>query len=403
MATMVNKTRTKHNIKNSKYIVLSIIVTVYLAVLIMYPKSVSSGIKNGINCCLDVLIPSMFPFMVAASMVSLSGIEEKLKFIFQGVSKFLFYLPPCTVPTIIMSLFGGYPVGAYCIKSLYKNGSINKEQMNRMMCFCVNFGPAFIISALGQILLNNIKVGIILFLIQTSSSILIGIILGVIERIKKTDFYNKKIYLQKNNFYFSQILIGACNDACRALLSMCALITLFFGIISVIHELGVIDYISCVLIKINVPRQISNSVILSVLEVTQSCIISAKNPSIPYYIYSWIIGFGGICAHTQIIAQLNNFPFKYGKFLIMRIVNGIFTSAVTMLVIKNPEKILQTFAPLSVNQVNEISKATSTHFGSIILLIFCVFFTFSIHSFTNIKNFASSKKASAKVKQIPDF
>ena len=89
MATMVNKTRTKHNIKNSKYIVLSIIVTLYLAVLIMYPKSVSSGIKNGINCCLDVLIPSMFPFMVAASMVSLSGIEEKLKFILLHSDEYL--------------------------------------------------------------------------------------------------------------------------------------------------------------------------------------------------------------------------------------------------------------------------------------------------------------------------
>ena len=191
------KIKTKHIKKNSKHVVLSTAITVYLTMLIIYPKSVSSGIKNGINCCLDVLIPSMFPFMVAASMVSLSGIEEKSKFIFGKISKFLFYLPAQAVPTIIMSLFGGYPVGAYCVKSLYKNGAINSEQLNRMMCFCVNFGPAFIISALGQMLLNNHKLGIILFLIQVFSSALIGIILGIIARIKNINFYDKKIHSKK--------------------------------------------------------------------------------------------------------------------------------------------------------------------------------------------------------------
>lgn len=402
--TTALKTKQKNTTKNSKYIILSMAIAFYLAMLTIYPKSVSSGIKNGINCCLDVLIPSMFPFMVGASMVSLSGIEEKLKFIFRGASKLLFYLPSCAVPAIIISLFGGYPVGAYCIKSLYKSGSINKEQMNRMMCFCVNFGPAFIISALGEKLLNNYKLGVILFSVQVMSSVLIGIVSGVVARIKKIDFYEKKSYLQKKSFSFSQILIGACNDACKALLGMCALITLFFGIISIIDELGIINYILCRLAEINIPRQISNSVILSIMEVTQSCITSAENTSTPYYIYSWIIGFGGICAHTQIIAQLNDCPFKYGRFLMMRAVNGIFTSLITTLIIKNPEKALQTFAPLAINRATEISKASPTHPGSIFLLIFCVYFTFNIHSFTNIKIFQNhNKKASAETKQTPDF
>ena len=385
MAT-TTKTKIIHKEKNSKHALLLIAVTFYLVMLILYPKSVSSGIKSGIDCCLDILIPSMFPFMVAAAVVTLSGIDEKFKSIFGRASKILFYLPSCTVPAIIMSLFGGYPIGAYCVKSLYKNKLINSEQMNRMMCFCVNFGPAFIISALGQMLLNNHKLGIILFLIQVFSSVLIGVTLGILARINKICFYDKKTYFKKSSFYFSEILISACNSASKSLLGVCCLVTLFFGIISVINELGIINYISFFLLKINIPEEISSTLILSVMEMTQSCILGAKNPATPYPIYSWIIGFGGLCAHMQIISQLKGCPFKYVRFLTSRIINGAFTAAITFAIIKKTEKTLQTFAPIIINHSAAISKASPTHFGSIILLIFCVFFTFSVCPFTNTKN-----------------
>lgn len=385
MATIV-KTKAKYATKNLKYIILAVVITIYISVLIIFPQSISSGIKNGINCCLDVLIPSMFPFMVAATAVSLSGIDEKFKFIFGKPTKFLLYLPPCTVPAIIMSLFGGYPIGAYCVKSLYKSGAINEEQVNRMMCFCVNFGPAFIISALGQILLNNYKLGITLFLIQVFSSVLIAVVLGIIARIKKNDFYDKKIKLKNEKISFSQVLINACSSASKSLLGVCSLVTLFFGIISILSELGLINYISFALLRINIPQYISNTLALSVIEMTQSCIIGSKNFATPYYIYSWIIGFGGICAHTQIISQLRDCPFKYGKFLIMRIINGLLTSVITALIIKNPEKAIQTFSPLAVNEATEISKASPTHFGSIILLVFCVLFTFNVNSLAHGNN-----------------
>ena len=137
---------------------------------------------------------------------------------------------------------------------------------------------------------------------------------------------------------------------------------------------------------------------------TQSCITCAKNTSTPYFIYSWIIGFGGICAHTQIIAQLKSCPFKYGKFLIMRIANGTLTAVVTELIIKNPEKALQTFAPLAMNQAAEISKASPTHIGSVILLIFCIFFTFSLDFKTKATSIDKhNKKASVESRQTPDF
>lgn len=379
--TTTIKTNKKHIKKNSKYIFFAGAITLFLTLIIAYPQSVSYGVKSGINCCLDVLIPSLFPFMVASSMISLSGIDEKLKFIFGKPAKFLFYLPPCAVPAIIMSLIGGYPVGAYCVKSLYKKGAVNEEQMNRMMCFCVNFGPAFIISALGQMLLNNYKLGIILFSIQVFSSVLIGIILGIIARIKKVDFYVKKFNFQKKNFSFSRILIEGCDNACKSILGVCSLVTLFFGIISIMDRIGVINYVSSVLLKTSIPEHTTTAIILSIIEMTQSCIISAKNAYTPYYIYSWIIGFGGICAHTQIIAQFKSCPFRYAKFLIMRTINGFLTASATFLIIKNPENALETFAQLTTNQGIEISKASPTHSGSIILLVFCIFFTFSIHSF----------------------
>lgn len=306
----------------------------FLAItVIIYPEFASDGIKNGINCSMNILIPSMFFLVFVSVAIAQCGVSEKIKKRLEKTTKFLFYLPGSTAPIIFLSLFGGYPVGAVGTAKLYDKNEITEEQLNRMMLFCVNSGPAFIVSALGKTLLGSIRIGSWLFIIQIISSILIGITSGIIARIKKIKFYSKIEVLQEVDFDFSIVFVNSCKGTCLVLANICSPVILFFGITSILENSGFVNYFSVILKNFGISSHISKILFISLIEMTQGCIVAA-NSSAPLWIFSWILGFGGICAHTQILASLKGRSFNYLKFAAFRIINGIITALITAHIIQ---------------------------------------------------------------------
>ena len=116
--------------------------------LIKFPQIAYSGIKTGAKFSIEILIPSLFPFMLLSRFVVASDMMNFLKKPLDKITRTLFYLPGCTAPVKFLSLIGGYPIGAIGVKALFENKEINLNQLNRMMCFTVNAGPAFIINAI---------------------------------------------------------------------------------------------------------------------------------------------------------------------------------------------------------------------------------------------------------------
>lgn len=297
-------------------------------IVIIHPEFVSDGIKNGINCSVNILIPSMFFLVFLSVAIARCGVSEKIKKCLEKPTKFLFYLPECTAPVIFLSLFGGYPVGAVGAAELYDKNEITEEQLNRMMLFCVNSGPAFIVSALGKTLLGSTKIGARLFLAQIILSILIGIVSGIVARIKKIKFYSKNKVFQEVDFNFGTVFVDSCKGACIVLANICAPVILFFGIISLLENSGFVNYFSVILENFEIPSWASKILLVSLMEMTQGCTIAA-NSNAPFWMFSWILGFGGLCAHTQILASLKGRSFNYSKFAAFRIINGIITALFT--------------------------------------------------------------------------
>lgn len=315
-------TKSKNKFMTIKTLLLVVIAAVLSVIVIIHSEFASKGIKHGIDYCTGVLIPSMFFLVFISTAIIKSEICNKTKIIFDKVTKFLFYLPGTTAPTILLSFIAGYPVSAAGIRELYRKNEINSEQLNRMMLFCVNLGPAFIISTLGKSMLKNTKTGLILFIIQITSSMLIGIISGIIARIKKTEFYYKNSDFKSVNFSFGSLLVESCEGTCKTLINMCTPVILFFGIVSIFENLNTIDYLAENLVRLGLDHGTATSLVVSLLEMTQGCMIAASHKT-PLWVFSFALSFGGFCAHTQVISELKNTPFKYSKFLLCRLIVAV--------------------------------------------------------------------------------
>lgn len=358
----------KTTLKNLFFKALLLGLCVFLPI---YSNIIGRGVKNGICLCVNTLIPSLFPFMILATFTINSGVFESPSLISSKLTKKLFYLPGYTYPAIILSFIGGYPVGAKMVKTLYEKNKINNEQLNRMMCFCANSGPAFTISMLGSTLLKNKTIGIIIFFSQLIAGLLVGAICGAKAKLSKKAFYSSENNVQNKKTNIQEVLVDSVFSACESIIQMCSIIVLFIVIIHLaksfaISELPILNLLKKDFIKTNVKMAM-----ISLSEITYGCVYATKN-QIPCGLIAFAIGYGGFCTHLQIISILKNTKFRYKKFLVFRLINASLSAIIFYLVIYFFEAPLPAFSAIDKELMNIGS--SSPPIGSLALMIMCIYF-----------------------------
>lgn len=360
------------NLKNS----LPLIIMIFILIGIISNTSVASlGAHKGILYCVNTLIPSLFIFMIFTSFIVNSGATQNLSKILNPVTKFLFYLPGCTAPIIILSLIGGYPVGARGAKSLYESKEINTEQLNRLMTFSVNAGPAFIIEIVGNILLKNYKLGCLIFIVQVVLSLSIGIISGILARQKNLNFYFNENVGKNKKPNISDSLIKSCSDTSKSIIVMSALIVVFYTLIEILKSSLLTKDILNHFFTSNDSINNFRTIFISILEMTSGC-NEVIYKSAPTGIIFFAVGFGGICAHLQIKSIFGEDDFNFIKFTLYRLLNGL----LTVLFVPMVMNIFPYYSPTFLNtaQTPQIS-LSCTNLGSVLLVILALYFVICVN------------------------
>ena len=160
--------------KYIKNFLLAVSVLIALTILFIYPKEVQKGICDGLGLCGEVIIPSLFPFMAIAGFISRTGAARILAMPIEWIMSPLFRLPKQASGTFLLSLIGGYPVGASSVATLCAQGYVNHKDGSRMLTFCANGGPAMAVVAIGKGLLGTIYVGWVIYLSHIAAAIVTG-------------------------------------------------------------------------------------------------------------------------------------------------------------------------------------------------------------------------------------
>jgi len=229
-----------YKIVKEKFLLIKLVLLIFLSfILIFYGKVVASGALKGLYLCGQVLIPSLFPFMVLSTFVVKSGLSDvvskycgKFSVLFFGVSK------QCTA-TILLSLIGGFPVGAKGISALYESKKISDVEAEKLSYSLVCAGPGFLLIFVGTTLLNSIDAGICLY----ASQILSVFIMGIICKISfKKQIFNSVTELNTNE-NTSDALINSVRSATYSIIEMCGIVVIFSAVISLAEKLFSISYL----------------------------------------------------------------------------------------------------------------------------------------------------------------
>lgn len=278
--------------------------------LLIFPAQAAQGAKNGVDYSLNILVPSLYPFMVLSVFVVKSGLAEKIGTVLERPTQALFRLPGGAAASVLMSAIGGFPSGARSTAALYEAGIVTRAQAERMMCFCVNAGPSFVITAVGVGFLQNAQAGAILFASQITSFLIMGILSGIFSGTKEEARSRQK---KKPPVGTAQALIESASDAAYSTLMMCCLVILFAAMINLLR------------MAVKAPKL---SVVLSaLLEVTGGCADLSRFGA-PLWVIAFAIGWSGVCVHFQVLSCLGGLQIRKMRFVLCRLLQGAISAAV---------------------------------------------------------------------------
>lgn len=262
--------------KQKKHILSVLMLALSLLVLILDAKTSLKGAAKGVSLCLEVVIPSLFPFLFLSAMLPSRLLGRKIK-----GTKWLCNL--CGIPEgaeslLFLGFIGGYPVGAGLVTEAYKQGSISREVASRMLGFCNNAGPGFIFGMVGGLFPNK-KVVWLLWLIHIISAIFVSVVLPN----KSTDHC---VIIQKS----PESTTGALESSMRTMLRICGWVIIFRVILAILDRWLLWLF----------PQEVS-VIVSGILELTNgiSGLYSLPNAGTRFVLSSIMLSFGGVCIYMQ--------------------------------------------------------------------------------------------------------
>lgn len=326
---------------NLKRNLFTILCFAFLLLLIFYSSTNIEAAKNGLSLWVNSVLPTLFPFFIAAELLSKTNFINILGKLLNKFMRPIFNLPGESAIAVILGNISGYPIGTKTACNLKKNNICTKEEAERLISFTNNSGPLFIIGSVGITMFGSPKIGYILYISHFISSILVGILFrnwknGKVLYRKEHKFIKKDSKTLKLST-LGEFLGNAITNSISSVLFIGGFVVLFSVILSILNTSGVLNIITNILYNFGIPKNISQSLITGLIELTNGVKLSSNLYSsyktVSILLTSFLLGISGLSVLLQIysITSRENIsikPYIYGKFL-----QSIFSVIITFILI----------------------------------------------------------------------
>lgn len=149
-----------------------VICTVLATLLLLNPTAATRGFSSGLRLCVDTVLPALFPFFVICELL--------LRCPFRGnhlrpVARFVGLHSGRAVLVVLLSWFGGYAVCASMTASLSRSRAITARDASLILLLGCCSSPGFVIGCVGGLLLNNLRLGVLLYVLQLAANLMAAI------------------------------------------------------------------------------------------------------------------------------------------------------------------------------------------------------------------------------------
>ena len=257
-----------------------LIPVILFLLLITHTDKAVAGVTEGLTQCLQVIIPSLFPFFFITCWLNSKLLGSTIPFL-GGIRKLL-KLPDGSESLLLMGFLGGYPVGAKTISDAYEKNAVSLETAHILLGYCNNAGPSFIFG-ICHILFSSSWLPWVIWGLQIVSALITALLL---PRPTQTSCTNHAaINLSVSSALQKSIIITA---------TVCGWILLFKVLLAFISPFALFRR--------------SKYVFSGILEISNGCLLLTDlfPLSLRFLFFSAFLSLGGLCVYLQTVSAVSS-------------------------------------------------------------------------------------------------
>jgi sporulation integral membrane protein YlbJ len=319
------------------------------AALVAAPSEAIAGAKEGLTLCYNVIVPSLFPFFVLASLVVDLGLCAYLGRTLEKVMRPLFRVSGSCGLALAMGFIGGYPVGARTALQLYQQGQCSKTEAERLLAFCNNSGPAFILGVVGAGVFGSGRVGLLLYLTHAAASLLVGLLFrfyGGRQERRSPAALRPAIQTVRASAAFT----GAVVKALQSTLNICAFVLFFSVVLRLLSAYGVLAGVANCLALLGVGQEWAKRLVAGLLELSSGVSSLAGTGREGVSMAAFMLGWAGLSVHCQVLSVLGDSGLSVRPYLAGKLCHGLIAAALTWVV----TRLFPLSAPVSVYLAEQV-------------------------------------------------
>ncbi|MCH5185522.1 MAG: hypothetical protein J1F64_05285 [Oscillospiraceae bacterium] len=300
--------------------------------IILRPDHAMQAAENALLLCGETIIPSLFPFFVCSGLLIYSGFAQTLAKICSPIMKPVFGISGSGSAAFVLGLISGYPLGASTACSLYESGYLTEGETERLLGFCNNSGPLFILGAIGASLFGNPKIGWLIYISHIAAAFAVGIILKFTK--KEYEVISPHMTISNPKMSIGEIFSTVISNSVGSMLNVCGVIV--FASTAAQLLLG---FFPC--------DMWYTAFITGLFEFASGTGAVAELGIDEFYkiiLSAFIVGFAGISVHLQVMSITSKYRLSLKKYILGKLMQAGISAAVVYFVIRYTN-ILYKFTP----------------------------------------------------------
>lgn len=299
-----------------------------IVALLLEPTASINAAKNGLMLWFNTVLPSLLPFIIGSNILLASGGISFFEKICNPIMKPLFNVPGKSAFAWVMGLVSGYPMGAKIISQLRMENEITDLQAQRLLGFCNNSGPFFILGAVGVGMLKDENLGYFLLAVHLFSSLLMGILFRFYgqDKSKVSNISKKSI---RSTTSVGEILGKSVTSAMEVIVQIGGYIIIFSVVASLLNQTYIVKTITTFICFIfqnkGMTQEAAAGWTIGIIEMSNGVhMVSNAQVTLKLQlsILSFLLAWGGFSIHAQSLHFIRNIHVKSYVYIIAKVLQG---------------------------------------------------------------------------------
>lgn len=302
--------------------------------MVLAPQKAMEGARSGLALCGNVIIPSLFPFLILSSLVVELGMAARLGRAMGPVMRPLFRVNGSCACALALGFIGGYPVGARTAISLYRNKLCSRTEAQRLLAFCNNSGPAFIFGVVGAGVFGSGRIGVLLYIIHVSASLCVGLIARFFgSGVPDTRHHSTPAF---QTVRVSSAFTDSIKTAFFSVLNICAFVVFFAVVLRLLSLCGLMDIAVRLLTLPPSPLSpvTARQLLTGLVELSSGVTALTGGAALP--MAAFMLGWAGLCVHCQVLSFLADSGLSALPYLLGKVLHGLFSALFASLLSLSP-------------------------------------------------------------------